>query len=156
MDLTQQQHAYKIARESLKISNSIVFPVDFSIPAKKDCFCILLLLLPGKRSLTLFCTLMVAVIKTFLLTVYGYTSKKIEVTQCLIVGSGAIFYGIIFSLHLALDIVVVCARVIRRAAVSLSELMSADIRSPDVVTVPCFPTNPEIHKLGQGKQVSVN
>ncbi|XGW26879.1 hypothetical protein V3C99_007450 [Haemonchus contortus] len=30
--------------------------------------------------------------------------------------------------------------------------MSADIRSPDVVTVPCFPTNPEIHKLGQGKQ----
>ncbi|PIO67352.1 hypothetical protein TELCIR_10902 [Teladorsagia circumcincta] len=34
----------------------------------------------------------------------------------------------------------------------VSNFMSADIRSPDVVTVPCFPTNPEIHKLGQGKQ----
>ncbi|VDM60415.1 unnamed protein product [Angiostrongylus costaricensis] len=30
--------------------------------------------------------------------------------------------------------------------------MTADIRSPDVVTAPCFPTNPDIHKLGQGKQ----
>ncbi|KAJ1371145.1 PET Domain [Parelaphostrongylus tenuis] len=30
--------------------------------------------------------------------------------------------------------------------------MTADIRSPDVVTEPCFPTNPDIHKLGQGKQ----
>ncbi|CAJ0603968.1 unnamed protein product [Cylicocyclus nassatus] len=30
--------------------------------------------------------------------------------------------------------------------------MSSDVRSPDVVTAPCFPTNPEIHKLGQGKQ----
>ncbi|ETN75287.1 hypothetical protein NECAME_12495, partial [Necator americanus] len=30
--------------------------------------------------------------------------------------------------------------------------MSVDIRSPDVDTAPCFPTNPEIHKLGQAKQ----